>query len=130
MRGINSGFEDREGHQAPFTLLKEENAQRPTANAQRLKAEKECAIDRLFGRLDRFDDRVEIGPFARFEFGMKEFSIGPNFERAALRWNEGERRDSFAEFENLGRQTDGLRRVVSNHAIFDGYFRLHLALLS
>ncbi len=33
----DNGFEDREGHQAPFTLLKKEkeNAERPTSNAQR-----------------------------------------------------------------------------------------------
>ena len=35
MRGINNGFEDREGHQAPFTLREKENIQRPTPNAQR-----------------------------------------------------------------------------------------------
>jgi hypothetical protein len=30
----------------------------------------------------------------------------------------------------LGRQTDGLRRVVSNHAIFDRYLGFHFELLS
>ena len=61
---------------------------------------------------------------------MEEFSIGANFEGAAARRNESERRDALAEFENFGRQTDGLRRVVSNHAIFDRDFGFHPELLS
>ena len=53
---------------------------------------------------------------------MEELSIDADLKCAAARGNERERLDSFAEFENFGRQTDGLRRVVSNHAIFDRYF--------
>ena len=56
---------------------------------------------------------------------MKELSIGADLKCAAARGNERERLDAFAEFENFGRQTDGLRRVVSNDAIFDRDFRLH-----
>ncbi len=56
---------------------------------------------------------------------MEQFSIGANFKRATTRWNERERLDAFAEFKNIGRQTDGLRRVVSNDAIFDRDFRFH-----
>jgi hypothetical protein len=61
---------------------------------------------------------------------MKEFSIGADLESAAARRNESERRDALAEFENFGRQTDGLRRVVSNDAVFDRHFGFHLELLS
>ena len=61
---------------------------------------------------------------------MDKFAIGANFEGATARRNEGERLDPLAEFKNLGRQTDGLRRVVSNHAVFDRYFGLHFELLS
>src|SRR5258708_4115629 len=61
---------------------------------------------------------------------MEQFAIGPNFKSAAARRNERERFDAFAEFKNFGRQTDGLRRVVSNHAIFDRDFGLHSELLS
>ena len=61
---------------------------------------------------------------------MEEFSIGADLESAAARRNESERRDALAEFENLGRQTDGLRRVVSNDAVFDRHFGLHFELLS
>jgi hypothetical protein len=56
--------------------------------------------------------------------------MGANLESAAARGNERERLDALAEFENFGRQTDGLRRVISNHAIFDRYFGFHLELLS
>jgi hypothetical protein len=50
---------------------------------------------------------------------MEQFSIGANLESAAAQRNESERRNALAEFKNLGSQTDGLRRVVSDHAIFE-----------
>ena len=75
--------------------------------------------DGLFRFLDRFNDLVEIRPLARVEFGMEQFAIGANFEGAAARRNQRKRFDALAEFENFGRQTDGLRRVVSNDAVFD-----------
>jgi hypothetical protein len=58
---------------------------------------------------------------------MEQFAIGADFKSAAARRNQRKRLDAFAEFENLGRQTDGLRRVVSNDAIFDRDFGLHPA---
>ena len=61
---------------------------------------------------------------------MEEFAIGANLESAAARGNERERLDALAEFKNFGRQTDGLRRVVSNDAVFDRHFGLHFELLS
>ncbi len=56
---------------------------------------------------------------------MEQFSIGLDFEGAATRRDKRERFDPVAEFKNFGRQTDGLRRVVSNHAVFDRDFGLH-----
>jgi hypothetical protein len=121
----DSGFEDREDHQAPFTLRKaEENVQRRTSNAELLKSETN-GRDALLKFFDRADDRLEIRPVAGVEFGMEELAIGADFKSAAARWDEGKRFDAFAEFENFGRQTDGLRRVVSNDAVFDRDFRLH-----
>jgi hypothetical protein len=124
----DNGFEDREDHQAPFTLREEEkeNAQLPTSGIQRPIAEEE-KDDRLFNFFKRADDGVEVGPIAGVEFGMEQFAIGANFESATARRNERERFDAFAEFKNFGRQTDGLRRVVSNDAIFDRDFGLHPA---
>src|SRR5258708_13724068 len=56
---------------------------------------------------------------------MEEFAIGANLESAAARRNERKRLDALAEFKNFGRQTDGLRRVVSNDAVFDRHLCLH-----
>jgi hypothetical protein len=56
---------------------------------------------------------------------MEQFAIGANFEGAAARGNQRKRLDALAELENFGRQTDGLRRVISNDAVFDCYFGLH-----
>ena len=81
--------------------------------------------DVLFDLFDRANDLVEIRPVTGFEFGMEEFSIDANFERAAARRDKSERFDAFAEFKNFGRQTDGLRRVVSNNAVFDRYLSFH-----
>ena len=103
MRG-DDGFEDREGHQAPFTLL---------------------IAERLFCFFDRLDDGVEVRPFAGVKFGMEKFAIGANLESAAARRDERERLDALAELKNFGRQTDGLRRVVSNDAVFDRYLGFH-----
>ena len=61
---------------------------------------------------------------------MEKFSIGANLKCPAARRNEGERLDALAKFENFGRQTDGLGRVVSNHAVFDRYLGFHPQLLS
>ncbi len=124
----DNGFEDREDHQAPFTLREEEkeNAQFSTSGIQRPIAEEE-KDDRLFNFFKRADDGVEVGPIAGVEFGMEQFAIGANFKSATARRNERERFDAFAEFKNFGRQTDGLRRVVSNDAIFDRDFGLHPA---
>jgi hypothetical protein len=73
------------------------------------------------------DDLVEVGPIAGIEFGMEQFAIGANFKSAAARRYQGKRLDALSEFENFGRQTDGLRRVVSNDAIFDRDFGFHPA---
>ena len=56
---------------------------------------------------------------------MEKFVIGANLESAAARGNQGERLDALAELKNFGRQTDGLRRVVSNDAVFDRYLGFH-----
>ena len=145
MRG-GDGFEDREGHQAPFTLPiadcglriaeRKENVERSTSNIQRRTANMETVREigaqtfsriagRLFDLLDRVDDGVEIRPVAGIEFGMEKFVIGANLESAAARGNQRERLDALAELKNFGRQTDGLRRVVSNYAVFDRHLGFH-----
>ena len=149
MRG-DDGFEDREGHQAPFTLPEEKNVRparnashsdaggRSTSNIQREKCRGRRRLPvtgklaasptknwRLFEFLDRFDDVVEFRPVAGLEFGMEEFAIGANLESAAARGNQRERLDALAELKDLGRQTDGLWRVISNDAVFDRDLGVH-----
>jgi hypothetical protein len=68
---------------------------------------------------DCSDDLVKVRPVAGIEFGMEEFTIGANLKSAAARGNQRERFDALAELKNFGRQTDGLRRVVSNDAVLD-----------
>jgi hypothetical protein len=82
-------------------------------------------ISALFSFFDRLDDGVKIRPVAGIEFGMEQFAIGANLEGAAARGNQRERLYALAELKNFSRQTDGLRRVVSNDAVFDRDFGLH-----
>ena len=81
--------------------------------------------ERLPNLFNRLDDCVEVRPIAGVKFGMEEFAIGANLESAAARGNERKRLDALAELKNFGRQTDGLRRVVSNHAVFDRHLGFH-----
>jgi hypothetical protein len=85
----------------------------------------EEAGSRLFCLLNRRDNGVEVRPIAGVEFGMEQFAIGANLESAATRGNQGKRFDALAELKDFGRQTDGLRRVVSNDAIFDRHLGFH-----
>ena len=61
---------------------------------------------------------------------MDKVSISANFEGASAGRNQGKRFDTIAEFENLGRQTDGLWGVVSDYTVFDRHLGFHLELLS
>ncbi len=90
----------------------------------RLSAAKNEA-DALFCFLDRRDNGGEVRPIAGVEFGMEQFAIGVNLESAAARGNQRQRLDALAELKDFGRQTDGLRRVVSNDAIFDRHLGFH-----
>jgi hypothetical protein len=94
--------------------------ERPT-----LEAVKKKQSERLFDFLDRLNHGVEIGPVARLEFGMEQFAIGLDLECTASGRDKSERFNPVAEFENFCRQTDGFRRVVSNHAVFNRHFGLH-----
>ena len=81
--------------------------------------------ERLLNLFNRLDDCVEVRPIAGVEFGMEKFAIGANLESAAARGNQRERLNALAELKNFGRQTDGLRRIVSNDAVFDRYLGFH-----
>ena len=57
---------------------------------------------------------------------MNVFFIDADFEDAAAGRHQLHGTDALFEFEELHRQTDGFRLVVSSRAIFDGDFRFHL----
>jgi hypothetical protein len=57
---------------------------------------------------------------------MEQFAIGLDLECTASGRDKSERFDPVAELENFCRQTDGLGRVVSDHAVFNRHFGLHL----
>jgi hypothetical protein len=120
LRG-DDGFEDREGHQAPFTLpISDCLPTGASAQAGGLPAAAgELLAERLFRFFDRLDHVVEIRPVTGVEFGVEQFAIGANLKSAATRGNQRERFDALAELKNFSRQTDGFRRVVSNNAVFD-----------
>jgi hypothetical protein len=82
--------------------------------------------NRLSKLFDLLRDRVEIGPFARLQFGMDKFTIDANFESAAARGNQF--RIDPGDIANLSRQTGGPRFVVSSCAIFDANVGFHLFL--
>jgi len=77
LRG-NDGFEDREGHQAPFTLRNADFGHRNSSRARDVMSELQIS-ERLFRLFDRLDDGVEIRPVAGVEFGMEQFAIGANY---------------------------------------------------
>ena len=126
---IDGDFEDREGHQAPFTLRDSGNIRRSTSKVERRIKRTRDRADRLFETFDLPNDGVEVGPFVGGQFGMERVAIGADFKGAPAGWDQRERRDAIAEFEGLSRQTDGFRRIVSNRAILDSDFGFHLVLL-
>jgi hypothetical protein len=97
-------------------VLKVLGKQEPATSVRRSASNAAAGLFRL---LDRLNDFVEIRPLARLEFGMEQFAISANFEGAAARRNQCKRFNALTQFEDFGRQTDGLRRVVSNNAVFD-----------
>ena len=87
---IDGDFEDREGHQAPFTLRDKKKNLRKAGTQER---QGNCRTGifaflisccRIFSfAFDLPNDGVEVGPLAGGEFGMEQFAIGADFECAA-----------------------------------------------
>jgi hypothetical protein len=98
----------------------------------RLATSVEHAIERLFGRLastesllDVGHDGVVVGELPRLQFRVDELSIDTDLESAPVGGDQAQLSDApFDRSQDLVRQTDGLRLVVSNRAINE--FQLHL----
>jgi hypothetical protein len=71
------------------------------------------------------EDCVGLGEFAGLHLGVDEFPVDGDLEFAAAGGGEGERLNVLFEPQEFFRQTDGLRFVVSNAAIFDGDLQWH-----
>ena len=72
-----------------------------------------------------FDHGFRIGELTRGQLGIYLPAIDGDFKRAAAGRHQLERTDALFELEELVRQTDGKRLVVSSRAIFDGDFQTH-----
>ena len=68
----DNGFEDREGHQAPFTLQIADGRWQIADWGRSTIGRAENVRQKLSGSfLDRFDDGIEVRPVTGFEFGME-----------------------------------------------------------
>lgn len=114
MKRTDNGFEDREGHQAPFTLPLKTFCQRTCRQRENSKAS-----------LDQFEDGIRLGKLPRLQLGIKLSSVHADFKHTAARRDQFHRRDALLQCQNFLRQTDGARLVVSSRAILDSDFRIH-----
>src|SRR5438105_13647330 len=69
----DNGFEDREGHQAPFTLRRIADCRLQIVDCRKSTIDRaNNTRQKLSGSfLDCFDDGVEVRPIAGIEFGME-----------------------------------------------------------
>ena len=121
----DNGFEDREGHQAPFTLQTPQLCLDSKGQKGRKGARLRTALELCF---DGFDDGIEVRKLAGLLLGKQFLSIDADFEDAAARRHKLQRTETLFELQELDRQTDGLGLIVSSGAIFDRNFRIHLTI--
>ena len=76
---------------------------------------------------DGFYDGCGIGKFAGLLFGIDFFAVNGHFEDAAAHRNECERTDILLQPQQLFRQTDGVRFIISHAAVLDFDFQSHNA---
>jgi hypothetical protein len=72
-------------------------------------------------------DRFRIGKPSRLKLRIDVFTIHLNFERAAAGRHERQRFNILFQLEELLRQTDGMRLVVSSRAILNTDLQAHNA---
>jgi hypothetical protein len=75
--------------------------------------------------MHRFDDVVRVREFAGLEFGIDQLATDDDLKTAAARRDEFQGTDTFLERKEFGRQTDGLRLVVSKGAILNADVQAH-----
>ena len=112
----DSGFEDREGHQAPITLRILEKGEKGNT----------CENAVVLAKVaDLLEDRIRLRELAGGSFRINLLSIYSHFKHAPARWYQPERSDLLLQLEQFIRQTDGMRFIVSSRAIFNCDFQRH-----
>ena len=77
----------------------------------------------------RIEDPLLVGELAGLQLGVEQIAVHRELETTASRWNELQILDLlFVGGEELGRQTDGLRLVVSHRTVLE--FHVHGFILS
>ena len=71
------------------------------------------------------EDLIRIREFACRDLAVYQLVISHDLEHTASCGYQRQRGNVFLEFEQFFRQTDGLRFVISNRAIFDRYLKGH-----
>lgn len=76
-------------------------------------------------RPDGLENEVGLRELACLEFGINLLAIDADLKFSTGRGNERDRTHLLFEAQKLFRQTDGMRLVVSNVAVFDCDFEAH-----
>jgi hypothetical protein len=74
---------------------------------------------------DGLKNGVGLGKLAALQFGIDGFAVDRDLETTAARRNQLQRADALLQFKEFFRQTDGMRFVVSDRAVFNGDFQTH-----
>jgi hypothetical protein len=78
---------------------------------------------------DRLEHLLLVGELAGLELGVDQLAVDGQLETTAARWDQFEVADLLLELtQQLARQTDGLRLVVSHRAVFQ--LHVHRGLLA
>ena len=72
------------------------------------------------------DDLVRIRKTSGVQFRMNLLAVDRHLKRAAFRRHQRQGLDVLLQLEELVRQTDGMRLVVSSRAVFDGDLQWHV----
>jgi hypothetical protein len=115
----DSGFEDREGHQAPITLRDSEKREKARTR------EKTLSLAQI---ADFFKNRIRLGKLAGGSFRINLLSIYSHFEDTPAGRDQSQRSNLLLQLEQFVRQTDGMRFIISSRAILNRNFQGHVSI--
>jgi len=76
-------------------------------------------------RANGFENSARVGEFAGFFLGIDFLPVDAHLKNSAPGGDKSQGTNILFEPQKLFRQTDGLRLVVSNTAIFNSNFQCH-----